>query len=768
MTRTWFLAAALALATAGGVRAQPLEGTKDLAPTPDPAAEMLSGLHYFADGLAVETKLHRRKHWNRDTSSPEAYAKSVEPNRARLRKMLGVVDARVPFDAPEFVATVDQPALVGRGAGFEAFAVRWPVFEGVDGEGLLLVPTGPEAAADIVAIPDADQTPEALAGLTGGMLPDMQFARQLAEGGSRVLIPTLIDRSDEWSVLRTGKKTHQPHREFVYRPAFQVGRTIIGYEVQKVLAAVDWFAKGDRDRPIGVIGYGEGGLVAFFAGALDTRIDVTCVSGYFGPRDGLWEEPIYRNVFGLLREFGDAEVASLIAPRRLVVEPANEPVVAGPPLPRDRRSGAAPGAIRQEDITSIAKEVARARSLTTGVKPGPLIDFGGGFKRVEGGGTALGQFVIALGENVAFDNRDRPVEDLRAKFDPKPRMKRQLDQLVDFTQRLVRESEEARRRYWAGVDRSSPDALARTVEPLRQRFHDELIGRIDLPLLPPNARTRRVYDQPKHVGYEVKLDVFEDVFASGVLLMPKDLKPGERRPVVVCQHGLEGRPADVADANKDDPAYHAFAAKLADRGFITYAPQNPYLNGDRFRSLQRKLNPLGLSLFSLIVPQHQQTVDWLGSLPFVDKDRVAFYGLSYGGKTAMRVPPLVKGYCLSICSGDFNEWVWKTTSLDFNASYVSVGEYEMFEWNLANTFNYAEMAALIAPRPFMIERGHHDGVAPDEWVAYEYAKVRRLYADLKIPERTTIEFFDGPHTINGKRTFEFLHHHLKWPKPAGE
>ncbi len=37
------------------------------------------------------------------------------------------------------------------------------------------------------------------------------------------------------------------------------------------------------------------------------------------------------------------------------------------------------------------------------------------------------------------------------------------------------------------------------------------------------------------------------------------------------------------------------------------------------------------------------------------------------------------------------------------------------------------MAALIAPRPLMVERGHFDGVAPDEAVGYEFAKVRRLY-----------------------------------------
>jgi hypothetical protein len=146
----------------------------------------------------------------------------------------------------------------------------------------------------------------------------------------------------------------------------------------------------------------------------------------------------------------------------------------------------------------------------------------------------------------------------------------------------------------------------------------------------------------------------------------------------------------------------------------------------------------------------------------VDPARVAFYGLSYGGKTAMRVPSLVENYCLSICSGDFNEWIWKNTSVRFKASYMPSGEYEMFEFDLGNTFNYAEMAGLIAPRPFMVERGHRDGVGIDEWVSYEYAKVRLLYVDLKIPERTTIEYFDGPHTIHGEGTFAFLDRELRW------
>jgi hypothetical protein len=261
----------------------------------------------------------------------------------------------------------------------------------------------------------------------------------------------------------------------------------------------------------------------------------------------------------------------------------------------------------------------------------------------------------------------------------------------------------------------------------------------------------------------VVIPVWPDVFASGVLLLPKDLKPGERRPVVVCQHGLEGT---AESAVGTDPARRrAWVSELADRGFIVYAPQNPYIGREAFRVLMRKGNPLKLSLFSFILGQHERTLDWLSQQPFVDPSRIGFYGISYGGKTAVRVPTLLDKYALSICSADFNEWVWKTVSIDRPLTYPFTIEYDMYEFDFGSTFNYGELAELMAPRPFMVERGQQDTVSIDEWVAYEYAKVRRFYTNLGIPERTEIEFFNGPHSIHGVGTYHFLHRFLNWPEP---
>src|SRR5205807_3641757 len=121
----------------------------------------------------------------------------------------------------EYVATTGQPALVAETDRYKVFAVRWLVLEGVDGEGLLLEPKE-KAVANVVAIPDADWTPEMYVGLIPGVRVESQFARILGEKDCRVLVPTLMDRKDTWSGNpQLGRMTNQTHREFIYRMAYE-------------------------------------------------------------------------------------------------------------------------------------------------------------------------------------------------------------------------------------------------------------------------------------------------------------------------------------------------------------------------------------------------------------------------------------------------------------------------------------------------------------------------------------------------------------------
>ena len=740
----------------------PLPGTRPLSMTGDIASELVAGVDRFLLKQIDLSTAHREEHWKRDFSSPAAYTVSVEPNRRRLAHILGVRDSR-SHDDVEHLTYSSSRATIFRGAEFGVQTIRWPAFGDVTGEGLEAIPK--ESSLDpiphVIVIPDADQTPEQLLGLVPGVPVESQVARRLVESGCHVIVPVLIDRT----VTPRNGRARLTSREYVYRSAFELGRHVIGYEVQKVLALADWLnMRLPGKAPIGLFGYGEGGEIGLYAAALDPRINAACVSGYFDNRNDLWRQPVDRNVFGLLEQFGDAEIASLIAPRTLIVEAAKAPEFIIPPA-----TGGAPGRLTTPRLETVKAEVERARQLTAGLRPAPrieLVNSGPEGNGPFGTDRALGALLVELDRDAKLTKRsDRPDRlEVKETADAKARQARQLHELDRHNQQLLVESADVRREYMKKLDLSSLNAFAKTVEPYREYFANEVIGDFHLPPRPPNVRTRRIHDEPKLTGYEVVMDVFPDVIAYGILLIPKGIKEGEKRPVVVCQHGLEGRPGDVADPKVESPYYHRFAVRLAEQGFITFAPQNLYIFGDRFRTLQRKANPLKKTLFSVIVPQHQQITDWLKTLPSVDPTRIAFYGLSYGGKSAMRIPPLVKNYCLSICSADFNEWVWKNASTKSPYSYVWTPEYEIFEFDLGSTFNYAEMAALIAPRPFMVERGHFDGVSSDEAVAYEFAKVFYLYdAKLDIGDRCAIEAFVGPHTINGKGTFEFLRKHLNWP-----
>ena len=347
MKRSFWLVCLFLLLCTGKSGSQSLPGTAPLTWNEDLSVKMMDGAHRLIEDQIAESAENRSEYWHRDFNSAEAYNTSIELNRKRFIGIIGIEDKNVPLvnynaglpdsHPPVYmqrIAENNDPELVAETPLYRIYQVRWPVLNRLYGEGLLLQPKT-KPLASIIALPDADQTPEQLAGLSPGIPVGSQFARHLAENGFEVLVPVLINRS----FIFTGTPEQQTCRERIYRQAFHMGRHIIGYEVQKVIAAIDWFneANGENTK-IGVAGYCEGGLVAFYAAAVDTRIDAVLVSGYYNTRQKVWDEPIYRNVWSLLREFGDAEIASLIAPRSLVVEYSLVPELIEKMVKPDRES----------------------------------------------------------------------------------------------------------------------------------------------------------------------------------------------------------------------------------------------------------------------------------------------------------------------------------------------------------------------------------------------------------------------------------------------
>lgn len=729
------------------------------------AEKIYAGINEFLDIHAGTVISNRGKFWDRNFDSPEAYEASVSSNRQRLREIIGAVDWRKP---PRLYSMghPGQGEIIAENSKCAVYQITWEVMGGLQAEGLMLLPKG-TVKASVVMVPDADEIPESYAGLAKGS----GLALQLAESGVRVILPVLVNRDSRYS---GGKAlmpynpwrnsadsasvwTNQPHREWIHRQGYIMGRHIIGLEVQKILAAVDWLVEkkpAGASEKIGVMGYGEGGLLALYSAALDTRIDATWVSGYFGPREELWKEPVYRNIWGLLTEFGDAEIASLIAPRPLIIEASPVPAVEGPPAAKEGQLDyAVPGKLETPSASEVEKEFKRLLALfpTSGaLHPDATL-----LQPVAHYGTEAAQLLFAEKLDITLSQTKPPVvTKLLENTGPEERQRRVFDNMVEFIQDMIPKDDHTRYAFFKG-DFSSTESWERDMKPYREKFYEEMVGNLKQPLLPLSPKIRQIYDEPAWKGFEVALEAIPGVYAWGILAVPKDIKPGERRPAVVMQHGIGGLPSTSMFVE----SYHGVLQALVNRGFVVFSPFNPY----QFNI--RKANPLKASAFSIIIPQHQQILNFLSSLDYVDYKRVALYGKSWGGRTAQRVPVVLDGYSVAISSAYFNDWVPKTVSTHYRNSYFFTKSIGIYEWNMGNTFTHAEMALMIAPRPFMVESGYLDGVAAHEMVAYEFAKVKRIYDCMGISDRVDLELFMGGHDINGQGTFRFLHKHLDWPEP---
>jgi dienelactone hydrolase len=740
---------------------EPLPGTAALEVSGDLSMEVVDRVdRWFLSETA------RRQEVLAQTASrtPE----DIQRLRDRLRRILGLTkDLRIADPEGEFVGSLHTPFVAAENGRVRVLAFRWPALEGVEGEGLLLEPLR-GAVANVIALPDADQSPELIAGVgTAAAELDFAWARRLAEGGCRVVIPTLLDRRNDFSGNPRVAQTNQSHREWVSRQAYYLGRHVAGYEIHKVLAAADVLQSmgqtGGTAPPLILAGYGEGGWIALLTAAVDQRFSRLLVSGAWGPLADVWQQPIDRNVWSLVRDFRAADLLDLAAATHVVVEAGRWPEVTGPRGPHPGNQ-AATGRLTTPSRESVAAEWAVWEALprTSPQRKARLL-VEEASRAASIGEVALRELVRGVPEfempaaiqTLPDQRRSEP-----SRWDPRERMRRQVTQLVEHVQRQARLATFRRGEYWSRADASTLDRWRETTASYRQQFRQEILGESPAASVPMNPRTRVIYETPAFVGYEVVLDLWPEVHTYGILLVPRGIPEGERRPVVVAQHGRAGRPQEICDPREDNRYYHGFGARLAEQGWIVYAPQNLYLGEEKYRQLQRKGIALGQTFFAPMVRMHERVLEWLGELPFVDRDRIGFYGLSYGGKSAMLLPAAIPQYALSMCSGDFNEEVWKHTSLEHRFSFQFTNEHDHSEFDTADTFNYAEIAGLIAPRPFLVERGHSDGVGIDEWVAYEFARVKRRYLQLGVPDNAELRYFVGGHEINLPLTQSFLEKHL--------
>ncbi len=354
--------------------------------------------------------------------------------------------------------------------------------------------------------------------------------------------------------------------------------------------------------------------------------------------------------------------------------------------------------------------------------------------------------IVPGGERVGLE--ERYLHSLHSKFD-----------VLDRLHEQARRTKEAR----YPLDRITPAEYRDRVQDAMRAVVGEPLPRAE----DPNVRTRRVEVDAPYALYEVLMESLPEVNVAGYLMIPTGKGPF---PAVICQHGLGGRPESLVGLG-GSWIYYQLGRVLAEKGCVVFVPfMNWGWGGVPYRDqLAKHAYALGLASFAPEVAQLHAIVDFLVSRSEVRSDRIAFYGLSYGGHAAVWLCSQEPRLAAVVCAGHFNDWQRKLTSTEIASpmtvprSYICVEEgLDMFNFNVLNLLGHPELATAQAPRPFLVENGLMDAVSPKAWVEASFQRVQQVYTWLGAPQAAALTHFPGPHRVWAEESLLFLREHLQY------
>ena len=222
-------------------------------------------------------------------------------------------------------------------------------------------------------------------------------------------------------------------------------------------------------------------------------------------------------------------------------------------------------------------------------------------------------------------------------------------------------------------------------------------------------------------------------------------------PAVVCigGHGStvyspydEHTIAKDAASEKSDRIYKGFGTALAEKGYITISTtvsQHNVYEKDRLL--------MGERVWDLI-----RCVDYLESLPQVNRERIGCAGLSLGGEMAMWLGAMDERIAASVSAG------FLTTMDQLEQNHCMCWKFP----GLRELVDFADIYSLIAPRPLQCQNGL--GEPPSQFYVPLARKameeIRTIYCDLSRPENVVLDIHAGGHEIDLPGLLYFLGKHL--------
>ena len=360
--------------------------------------------------------------------------------------------------------------------------------------------------------------------------------------------------------------------------------------------------------------------------------------------------------------------------------------------------------------------------------------------------------------------------------DSKPILDEQYRQMDRYFEQQIANAVQMRALYWGRLDFSSPAAYDKSADGYRKDWAS-FLSVPESGNTPLNVKRVLVKEFPTYSAYRVWFDTLPGVQAYGILLVPK--APGPK-PALICVHGHEGTPEIVAGFLSEDVLkgniYRVFGRTAVERGYVVWCPmimgyyseerepqEGPESKGRDL--LHKKALVTGHTLMGLEVAKLRRSVDYLQTLPEVDRRRIGMYGLSKGGHYTLYTAGLETRLKAVVVSGWFNDRVKKIVQYKTEANptpfITRAHRSEYYLPDLLDRFGDAELAWMIAPRPLLIEAGTKDNSVNIDFARQEFERVKMVYGRLGAADRAVFAPFEGPHQIHGLQSFPFLDKWLK-------
>jgi len=259
------------------------------------------------------------------------------------------------------------------------------------------------------------------------------------------------------------------------------------------------------------------------------------------------------------------------------------------------------------------------------------------------------------------------------------------------------------------------------------------------------------------------------------LLVPKDLRPGEKRPAVLALHGHGNGKDDVMGLDHGDDHRrqsirahnYDYARQFAERGYVVLAPDHRNFGERRYNSEQAygrdtcnlmmlKAELLGRNMLLCNIWDTRKCLDYLQSRPDVAADRLGAMGLSYGGTLTLWLAALderVKVACVSCYVSRYETYALEmdnTCGVQTPSCFLNLLD-EMWE-----------LTALIAPRALLVENGTQDTGFPIEASLDQHRMIHWVYQTIGAEERVAFDVFEGGHEFSGRQTFDWFARWLGW------